>query len=143
MDRSNAGSVLVTLTFRCSRQSRIDHAPSRGCRLSCSSVRPETIACPSDLIASICLSIDSISALMIALTRCSTGRYGGLGLPGFARRAGGRFTAELVPLVPAQHVELGPQVIRRLGAGAMILAVETQHHDRHLQHLERRVVLLG
>src|SRR5881409_843044 len=113
MDRSNAGSVLVTLTFRCSRQSRIDQAPPRspGCQLSCSSVRPETIACPSDLIASICRSIDSISAFMIALSRCSTGRYGGLGLPGFARRAGSRFTAELVPLVPAQHVELGPQVI--------------------------------
>src|SRR5258706_481718 len=64
MERSNAGSVFVTLTFRCSRQSRTDQRPSAGCQLSWSSLRPAVTACPSALIASICASIACKSACM-------------------------------------------------------------------------------
>ena len=48
------------------------------------------------------------------------------------------------PLIePTHHVELRPDVVRRLRAGAVILLVELQQLHRHALHLQRRVILLG
>src|SRR5439155_14587622 len=64
MARSNAGSVLVTPTFKCCRHSAMDQLSLAGRQLNRSSLSPEAIASPSRLIASIWSSMTWSSAVM-------------------------------------------------------------------------------